>query len=67
MDGNWTCGAIGLQKAKEMIENGVISSAIVGVTSLALRPELQLQSQGLNKLNRTDRTKSFSSDGKRVI
>lgn len=64
MDGGWICGSNGLQKAKEMIENGIIPSAIVGVVNLALRPEIQFQSHGLNKLNRSDRTKSFGSDGK---
>jgi len=67
MDGGWLCGSNGLRKAKEMIENGIIPSAIVGVVNLALRPEIQFQSHGLNKLNRSDRTKSFSSDGKCII
>jgi len=67
MDGGWICGANGLQKAKEMIENGLISSAIVGVTNLALRPEIQLQFQGLNRLTRSTKTKPFSSDGKYIL
>lgn len=64
MDGGWICGSNGLAKAKEMIENGTISAAIVGNTNLVLRPEIQLQFEGLGKLNRSDRTKSFSPDGK---
>lgn len=64
MDGGWICGSNGLQKAKEMIETGVISSAIVGVTNVALRPEIQYQLHGLNRLNQNIQTKSFSSDGK---
>jgi len=67
MNGGWICGSNGLQKAKEMIENGIIPSAIVGIVNLTLRPEIQFQSHGLNKLNRSDRTKSFSSDGKYII
>jgi len=35
------CDSNGLEKAKEMIENGLLSSAIVGVTNLTLQPELQ--------------------------
>lgn len=64
MDGGWICGSNGLEKAKRMIEEGTISSAIVGVTNLILRPELQFQYQGLNRLNWNMHTKSFSSDGK---
>jgi len=64
MDGGWICGSNALEKAKQMIENGYISSAIVGVTNLALRPEIQFQFQGLNRLNQSFQTKSFSSDGK---
>lgn len=64
MDGGWICGSNGLEKAKAMIENGIIAAAIVGVTNLVLRPELQLQYQGLHKLNRGICTKPFSSDGK---
>jgi len=64
MDGGWICGSNALEKAKRMIENGFISSAIVGVTNLALRPEIQFQFQGLNRLNKNMQTKSFSSDGK---
>ncbi|XP_029343554.1 fatty acid synthase-like [Acyrthosiphon pisum] len=45
MDGGWICGSDGLKKAKEMIENGLLSSAIVGVTNLTLRPELQFPFQ----------------------
>lgn len=67
MDGGWICGANGLKKAKEMIESGMISSAIVGVTGLVLRPEIQLQFQGLNRLNKSNQTKSFSSDGKYIF
>ncbi|CAH1725990.1 unnamed protein product [Aphis gossypii] len=62
MDGGWICGSNALEKAKRMIENGFISSAIVGVTNLALRPEIQFQFQGLNRLNKNMQTKSFSSD-----
>ncbi|KAF0755952.1 fatty acid synthase-like isoform X1 [Aphis craccivora] len=62
MDGGWICGSNGLKKAKEMIENGFISSALVGVANLALRPEIQFLHQGLNKLNKSDQTKPFSSD-----
>lgn len=64
MDGGWTCGATGLQDAKEMIEKGLIKAAIVGVTNLTLRPEIQLQFQGMNRLNQCDQTKPFSSEGK---
>lgn len=64
MDAGWMCGSNGLEKAKEMIENGHINAAIVGVTNLVLRPEIQLQFQGLNRLTRSDRTKPFSSNGK---
>jgi len=63
MDGGWICGSNALEKAKAMIENGFISSAIVGVTNLTLRPEIQFQFQGLNRLNQSFQTKSFSSDG----
>jgi len=66
MDGGWICGSDGLKKAKEMIENGLLSSAIVGVTNLVLRPELQFPSQGLNRLTKSDKTKPFSSDGKYI-
>ncbi|XP_026822789.1 fatty acid synthase-like, partial [Rhopalosiphum maidis] len=62
MDGGWICGSNALEKAKKMIENGFISSAIVGVTNLTLRPEIQFQFQGLNRLNKNIQTKSFSSD-----
>lgn len=64
MDGAWICGSNGLRKAKEMIENGTITAALIGTTNLALRPEIQFQYHGLNKLNRSNCTKSFSSDGK---
>jgi len=47
-----------------MIEDGNISSALVGVINLALRPEIQFQFQGLNRLNQNVQTKSFSDDGK---
>lgn len=47
-----------------MIENGYISSAIVGVSNLVLRPEIQFQFQGLNRLSQNVQTKSFSADGK---
>lgn len=67
MDGGWICGSNALEKAKRMIENGFISSAIVGVTNLTLRPEIQFQFQGLNRLNKNIQTKSFSSDGKYVL
>eukprot|EP00102_Acyrthosiphon_pisum_P019878 XP_016657088.1 PREDICTED: fatty acid synthase-like [Acyrthosiphon pisum] len=62
MDGGWICGANGLKKAKEMIENGLLPSAIVGVTNLTLRPDLQFLYQGLNRLNKSNQTKPFSSD-----
>ncbi|XP_016657076.1 fatty acid synthase isoform X4 [Acyrthosiphon pisum] len=62
MDGGWICGSDGLKKAKEMIENGLLSSAIVGVTNLTLRPELQFLYEGLNRLNKSNQTKPFSSD-----
>jgi len=64
VDGGWMCGSNGLEKAKEMIENGLLSSAIVGVTNLTLQPELQFLYQGLNRLTKSDITKSFSSDSK---
>jgi len=64
MDGGWICGSNGLIKAKEMIENGLLSSAIVGVTNVTLRPELQFLYQGLNRLTKSGQTKPFSSDGK---
>lgn len=67
MDGGWICGSNGLRKAKEMIENGFISSALVGVANLTLRPEIQFLHQGLNKLNKSDQTKPFSSDGKFIF
>lgn len=67
MDGGWICGSNGLEKAKEMIERGIITSAIVGVTNLVLRPEVQFQFQGLNRLNQNVQTKSFSSDGKYLL
>lgn len=67
MDGGWIDGAHCLEKAKAMIENGFINSALVGVSNLILRPEIQLQFQGLNLLNKSDCTKSFSSDGKFVF
>jgi len=53
-----------LEKAKTMIENGQISSALVGVTNLCIRPETQYQFQGLNRLNHGVCTKPFSIDGK---
>ncbi|CAI6347084.1 unnamed protein product [Macrosiphum euphorbiae] len=62
MDGGWICGSNGLKKAKEMIENGLLSSAIVGVTNLALQPEIQFLYEGLNRLTKSDQTKPFSSD-----
>lgn len=46
-----------------MIENGSISAAIVGVTNLVLRPELQFQFQGINRLNRSVYTNSLDSNG----
>lgn len=64
MDGGWICGSNGLEKAKRLIENGTIHSAIVGVTNLILTPQVQLQFQGINRLNQTINTKSFSFDGK---
>lgn len=64
MDGGWLCGSNGLQKAKEMIEDGIITTAIVGVTNLVLRPEIQFQYHGLNRLNKSVQTKTFSNDGK---
>lgn len=66
MDGGWICGSTILEKAKTMIEKGIIPSAIVGTTNLVLRPEIQFQFQGLNRLNRGVHTKSFSSDGKYI-
>lgn len=63
-DGGWICGSNSLEKAKDLIENGIIHSAIVGVTTLVLRPEIQFQHEGLNRLNRSNCTKPFSSDGK---
>lgn len=47
-----------------MIEDGTISSAIVGVANMVLRPEIMLQFQGVNRLNRSVFTKSFDSNGK---
>lgn len=67
MDGGWICSADGLEKAKSMIENGIITSALVGVTNLCLRSEIQYQFQGLNKLNQGICTKPFSLDGKYEI
>lgn len=67
MDGGWICGANGLERAKQMIEDGIVSAAIVGVTGLILKPEIQFQFQGLNRLNRDIQTKPFSSDGKYFI
>jgi len=67
VDGGWICGSNCLKKAKEMIEKGLISSAIVGVTNLTLQPEIQFLHQGLNKLTKSDKTKSFSSDGKYIF
>lgn len=64
MDGGWTCSSNSLEKAKQLIEDGSIPAAIVGVNNLILRPESQFQYQGLNRLNHGDRTKPFSSDGK---
>lgn len=62
MNGGWICGSDGLAKAKSMIEEGSINAAIIGVTNINVRPELQLQY--LDKLNKTVNTKSFNSDGK---
>lgn len=67
MDGGWLCGSYGLEKAKSMIENGITTSAIVGVTNLVLIPEMQLQYQGINRLNKSVHTKPFSFDGKYVF
>jgi len=67
MDGGWICGSNGLKKAKEMIENGLLSSAIVGVTNLTLQPEIQFLYEGLNRLTKSDQTKPFSSDGKYIF
>jgi len=64
MDGGWICSSEALKKAKTMIENGFITSALVGVTNLCLRPELQYQFQGLNRLNQGVHTKPFSVNGK---
>lgn len=64
MDGGWICGSNGLENAKKMIQDGIISSALVGVTGLILRPEIQFQHQGLNRLNRSVQTKPFSDNGK---
>lgn len=64
MDGGWICGSNGLKTAKKMIEDGIITSAIIGVTNLVIRPEIQFQFQGLNRLNQNNQTKSFSSNGK---
>lgn len=64
MDGSWICGSNGLQMAKEMIENDIITSALVGVTNLVLRPEIQFQFHGLKRLNKSILTKPFSNDGK---
>lgn len=47
-----------------MIEDGTITAAIVGATNLVLRPELQFQFQGVNRLNRSAFTKSFDFYGK---
>lgn len=63
-DGGWICSSECLEKAKTMIENGFISSAIVGVANICLRPELQYQFQGLNRLNQGSCTKPFSINGK---
>lgn len=46
-----------------MMEDGHITSAIVGVTNLVIRPELQFQFEGLNKLNRGVNTRPFCDDG----
>lgn len=64
MNEGWIDSSHNLEKAKSMIEDGFISSALVGVCNLVLRPELQLQFQGLNLLNKSNCTKPFSSDGK---
>ncbi|VVC44019.1 Beta-ketoacyl synthase, N-terminal,Thiolase-like,Polyketide synthase, beta-ketoacyl synthase domain [Cinara cedri] len=62
MDGGWLCGANGLHKAKQMIDDGHISAAIIGTINLVMSPELQFQSQGLNRLNKSNQTKPFSSN-----
>lgn len=64
MDSGWTCGSTGLQEAKDMIQKGILKSAIVGVTNINLKPEVQLQYHGLNRLNLCDQTKPFSDNGK---
>lgn len=64
MDGGWICSSDALEKAKSMIENGLITAALVGATNICFRPEIQYQYQGLNKLNNGICTKPFSLDGK---
>lgn len=63
MDGGWICGSNALHSAKKMIEDGYLSAAIVGNVNLVLSPELQFQAYGLNRLNKDNQTKSFSSTG----
>lgn len=50
-----------------MMEDGHITSAIVGVTNLVIRPELQFQSEGLNRLNRGITTRPFCEYGNYII
>uniref|UniRef100_A0A2H8TDM0 Fatty acid synthase n=1 Tax=Melanaphis sacchari TaxID=742174 RepID=A0A2H8TDM0_9HEMI len=61
-DGGWICGSNSLIKAKEMLECGLISSALVGVANLVEQPEIQFLHQGLNRLNKNAQTKPFSAD-----
>lgn len=67
LEGGWICCSNGLAKAKQMIEDGTITAALVGVTNLTIWPGLQNQYQGLNKLNNDNLTKSINVDGKHCI
>lgn len=56
-----------LSTAKQMIEDGFIESAIVGCSNLLLKAERQYQYEALDRLTKTNFTKSLSDDGMIII
>ncbi|KAF6203220.1 hypothetical protein GE061_003638 [Apolygus lucorum] len=62
MDSSWCGGVQGLQYAWDLISQGHVTSALVGACSMIRRPEVSIHYQGMGKLSRDGKTRSFSAD-----
>ncbi|RZF35979.1 hypothetical protein LSTR_LSTR005392 [Laodelphax striatellus] len=62
VDCTWSGGMECLQQAFNMVADGHVNAALVGIANLTLYPNLSLQYVGMGKLSTDGRTKSFSAD-----